>query len=54
MKNGATVLKHATSWGFIGGAAASANGLNNLAVTSGEKTAALSCVKYLSWSLLGA
>lgn len=37
MKNGATVLKHATSWGFIGGAAASANGLNNLAVTSREK-----------------
>lgn len=25
------------SWGFIGGAAASANGLNNPAVSSGEK-----------------
>jgi len=30
MKDGAMVLKHAASWGFIGGAAASAKGLNNL------------------------
>lgn len=54
MKNSVTVLKHATSWGFIGGVAAPANGLNNLAVAFGEKTTALFCVKYLSWSLLGA
>lgn len=47
-KNGATVLKHAASWGFIGGVAASANGLNNLAVTSGGKnTTALFHGKYL-------
>lgn len=36
MKNGAVVLKHVMSRGFMGRVVASANGCNNLAVTFRE------------------